>query len=119
MPSTVFALFINAPEATIETDLELLFPFAKAVFLEVATILFLGIGLGHKPKPHVPTRAVANENLVLPAPSSPPRGGRRRDDKIVLFVDEFRRHGRNPETAELQAAFHISRSTAWRYATAA
>jgi hypothetical protein len=45
--ATVFAIFGGEADA-IEHALVLLFPFAKAVFLEIATIVFLGIGM-HRP----------------------------------------------------------------------
>ena len=43
----VFAIFVHADPATIARGLELVAPFLKAIFLEVATVVFFGIGLGH------------------------------------------------------------------------
>ena len=37
--------------------------------------------------------------------------------KVVLWVDEFRRrNGRNPKIPELQAKFNLPKTTAWRAA---
>lgn len=44
----VFALVVPAQPQQIEMALVLLWPFAKAMMPEVATIVFLGLGLGHK-----------------------------------------------------------------------
>lgn len=48
----VFAIMpmTGSPEA-IENALVLLFPFAKALFLEIATIVFLGLGFEHRSRP--------------------------------------------------------------------
>lgn len=43
----VFELFLPYSAKQIEAALVLLWPFAKALMLEVATIVFLGLGLGH------------------------------------------------------------------------
>lgn len=51
--ATVFASMplVTADAATVEAWLVLMLPFAKAVFLELATIVFLGIGLGRGRRP--------------------------------------------------------------------
>lgn len=51
--ATVFAALplVTAEAAAIEAGLVLMLPFAKAVFLELATIVFLGIGLGRSQRP--------------------------------------------------------------------
>lgn len=51
--ATVFASLplVTADAATVEAGLVLMLPFAKAVFLELATIVFLGIGLGRGRRP--------------------------------------------------------------------
>lgn len=47
----VFAILpLTGTPDTIEQALVLLFPFAKALFLEIATLVFWGIGLGHGKK---------------------------------------------------------------------
>lgn len=43
----VFSLLSRVSEASIESALLLLWPFAKALMLEVATIVFFGLGFGH------------------------------------------------------------------------
>ena len=57
----VFAIFVHADPATIARGLELVAPFLKAVFLEVATVVFFGIGLGHS----------SRNNLLRPSDQQP------------------------------------------------
>lgn len=57
----VFALFMNSPQATIEKALALVGPLAKASVLELATLAFLSLGLGHKTVPKQPTSKVREE----------------------------------------------------------
>ncbi len=92
-------------------------PLLFSLLNEWVSIWAFGYGFSHRRKPQVQT--VANDTgpvLALP----PPKGGRKRDDKVIDWVREFRqRHGRSPQTTELQAVFNVSRSTAWRYSIAA
>jgi hypothetical protein len=55
----VFAVFIPRSEHELESAVSLLMPFAKAMFLEIATLILLGIGLGHVTVP-VAVHAVSN-----------------------------------------------------------
>lgn len=46
--AAVFSIIVRATPDDIERALDLLEPFVKALFLEIATLVFLGIGLGHQ-----------------------------------------------------------------------
>ncbi|KAB2912763.1 MAG: hypothetical protein F9K29_17975 [Hyphomicrobiaceae bacterium] len=65
--------FVTAEAPAIERALLLFFPFVKAMFLEIATIVFLGIGLGRRVSG---TSAVASETVSMETvPSGPSAGG--------------------------------------------
>lgn len=93
--AAVFAALpgVTASERTIERALTLFGPFVKAVFLEVATIVFLGLGLGHRARPEPPVRRaepepeaiveIAPEPRPTPPPA-PPKGPRKRKPRTVL-----------------------------------
>ena len=83
--AATLAIVLPAGAETIEHALDLLSPFVKALFLEIATLVFLGIGLGHKAAPAVGTRTVSSA-------VSPPPGGRR----------SLRKPSRFPETVALK-----------------
>lgn len=105
----VFALMLPASPASIEHAIGLLMPFAKALFLEIATLIFLGIGLGHRKvtiSESVQTSFSADdfqkakEMLVGPLPEiDPPTGGgkpRRKvtegKSNVVVFQPAERKH---------------------------
>lgn len=110
--------FVDLDAEAIAARLELWWPFVKTLVLELGTIVFLGLGLGHSDaKPLQP---------AMPAPTAPGptrkcrRGATTRDPKVVQFVSEFRkRHGRAPSIPEVKGAFpSMPKSTAWSYAKA-
>lgn len=101
--AAVFAALpgVTADERTIERGLTLFGPFIKALFLEVATIVFLGLGLGHRHRPaqepaatvSLPTAELVEirERFFTPddeprptPPTGPPRGARKRPPRRVL-----------------------------------
>lgn len=57
----VFAFASQLPETEIENALLLLWPFARAIVLELATIVFMGLGLGHQAKETPETKETAQE----------------------------------------------------------
>lgn len=60
----VIALFpLTGTEASIERAMGLLFPVAKAAFLEIATVVFFGLGFGHR-------RVPVGTMTLLPAPET-------------------------------------------------
>lgn len=114
---------ITATPDAIEERLVDLMPFVAVLIGEIATIAFIGLGLGHRAP--APTTAT----LVSAKPAPTPNGGTRRsrrgattkDSTVLAFVDGFRRrHGRNPSIPEMTAAFPaMPSSTAQRYRRAA
>ena len=84
----------------ISLPLKLLLPFVVVIIDEVATIAFLGIGIGHEPIPFQPDK------------QETPRSNETRSE------GRFRiRYGRDLAIAEAKAAFPaMRRSTAWSYA---
>lgn len=120
----VFALVLRAKVETVEAALVLLWPFAKAMMLEVATIVFFSIGLGHSighgnpvrrsvAVPSVadtvqtsfPVQLPAIETFAgrLPEPPRPPRGGRKAK-KLPANVVAFRQSKAHPVVAAIEGA---------------
>lgn len=64
----VFALLLPASPVAIEHAIGLLMPFAKALFLEIATLIFLGIGLGHRK-----VSVASVESVPVSVPAETPR----------------------------------------------
>jgi hypothetical protein len=94
-------------------------PLLFSLLNEWVSIWAFGYGFGHRRKAQV--QAVANDTgpvLALPPPS---KGGRKRDSEVIDWVRACsQRHGRTPSIPEVQAQFAtMSKSSAWRYATAA
>lgn len=107
--ATVFATLpgVTAKAEGIERGLILLLPFIKALFLEVACIVFLSIGLGHR-RPPAPAPAVVAETpaelvairerffdpepVAPPPPSPPPRPRRKRRTALGSNVVAFGSH---------------------------
>lgn len=77
----VITFIFNADRARTEQGLELLWPFANALIWELLTIVFLGLGLGHKP----PEASKAN--------AAPPRDG------LVTIADIAKDVGLSPAKA--------------------
>jgi hypothetical protein len=110
----VFALFFPADAVSIENAIVLLSPFIKAAFLEVACVIFFGIGFGHRhPVPPVSLS-------VSPVPANDTDPVPRSQAHVISWVREFHaRNGRKPQIPELQAQFHLPKTTAWRRIKAA
>jgi hypothetical protein len=78
----VIVFFFSADRDRVEHGLELLWPFANALIWELLTIVFLGLGLGHKGPSSSPSRS-----------SSPPRDG------LVTIADIAKEVGVSPTKA--------------------
>lgn len=92
-------------------------PAMLPIGLELAAWVALFFGLG--PLTHARTVSVpVAANFNHPVPPTPPRG---RDEDVIDWVREFRRHhGRDPQIPELQRQFHgTPKTTAWRRIKAA
>lgn len=111
----VFGFFVPGSDVKrIEEGLELTWPFALALVMELGTIVFLGLGFGHGAdvKSRVP--------LVPPVPANDPGPGTGSHDEVSRWVREFRaRNQRNPRIPELQQQFRLPKTTAWRRIKAA
>jgi hypothetical protein len=124
--------WVAAGEQAIERALILFGPFVKALFLEIATIVFLGIGLGHEPRPMQRTGAIMQRDELAslrakffapdppPAPS-PPKGPRRtpkRPDNVVAFkakhpvITALEQAGRPVSNRELARLMQVSEGEA-------
>ncbi len=107
----VYSVVTGFDPAAIERAIDLLFPFIKAAFLELGTLVFFGIGFRRETEPTV---------SAPPAPVSKPVPTETEvefasADKVIDWVAQFRaKHGRNPQIPELQQEFRIPKTTAWR-----
>jgi hypothetical protein len=107
----VYSILTGLDPAGIERALDLLFPFVKATFLELGTIVFFGIGFRHEAGPAVPVDARPVSQPVSLGTESEFASA----DKVIDWVREFRaKHGRDPQIPELQGEFLIPKTTAWR-----
>ena len=117
----VFAFFTRADVRAIEYGLELVWPFALALIMELGTIVFLQLGLGEaerrrKPEPN------RKEERRRPSGNGGGGGSRRRGRKnqadVVSFVEKFReKNGTTPSGSEIKNAFPgMATSTAYDYA---
>jgi hypothetical protein len=114
----VFAFFNPGTDVRrIEQGLELIWPFALALIMELGTIVFLGFGLGHG--------RLAPPGYIDAAsdPNSPTKGrrGRKSDPTILDFIERFRKlHGRTPTGAQIRTEFpDLPKSTAYDVAARA
>jgi len=112
----VFAFFNpGADVRRIEQGLELIWPFALALIMELGTIVFLGFGLGHG-------RSAVAGSIDAAAPTDPKgRRGRKSDPAVLDFIDRFRKlHGRTPTGAQIRTEFpDLPKSTAYDVAARA
>jgi hypothetical protein len=123
---------VTADEAKIERWLVLFSPFVKALFLEVATLVFLGIGIGHQRRPQRPAAteevhlAELREKFFKPEQPTPPHGPRRTrkalPSNVVAFqrpalprpesthpvIQALQQAGRPLSNRELARAMHVS-----------
>jgi hypothetical protein len=112
----VFAFFNpGADVRRIEQGLELIWPFALALIMELGTIVFLGFGLGHGQAGGQVSDSVDDR---APLDSSAPvksRRGRKSDPVVLDFIERFRKlHGRTPTGAQIRIEFpDLPRSTAY------
>jgi len=108
----VFAFFNpGADVRRIEQGLELIWPFALALIMELGTIVFLGFGLGHG-------RSAIAGSIGTEADANSPRKsrrGRKSDPAVLGFVEQFRKlHGRTPTGAQIRTEFpELPKSTAY------
>jgi len=105
------ALVIRAPVQEIEKAIGLITPLAKALILELATIVFFGLGFGHTKviKIAAPTMPTGGTMKVLPAPKQ----------EVVIEVDPvveaLRTVGKPVTNDELAAMLQVSKSTASKW----
>jgi hypothetical protein len=116
----VFAFFNPSADAgRIEQGLELIWPFALALIMELGTIVFLGFGLGHG---HAGQQIAGDASTPLDqcAPMKS-RRGRKSDPAVRGFVERFRKlHGRTPTGAQIRTEFpDLPKSTAYDVAARA
>ena len=114
----VFAFFNpGADVRRIEQGLELIWPFALALIMELGTIVFLGFGLGHG------RSAIADSIDTEASAHSLTKGrrGRKSDPAVLDFVEQFRKfHGRTPTGAQIRTEFpELPKSTAYDVAARA
>jgi hypothetical protein len=113
----VFAFFNPGAEVRqIEEGLELIWPFALALIMELGTIVFLGFGLGHGRSMHT---AASIDAAALADTKG--RRGRRSDPAVLDFIERFRElHGRAPTGARIRTEFpDLPKSTAYDVAARA
>lgn len=105
----------SADQAT--ATLMLAMPIVTTLLCELGTIVFLGIGLGHRHKPEpaaVEPVAPPPAEAPLPAPLPGPAPLNTRHGEVVSFVQAYRaQHKRDPRWSEIRAA-GFSRATASR-----
>jgi hypothetical protein len=109
----VFAFFNPGTDVhRIEQGLELIWPFALALIMELGTIVFLGFGLGHGQGGHYVSGTNAPFDPSAPIKS---RRGRKSDPAVLDFIDRFRKsQGRTPTGAQIRAEFpDLPKSTAY------
>ena len=118
----VFAFFNpGADVRRIEEGLELIWPFALALIMELGTIVFLGFGLGHGRSAQpaaasIDAAAFADHCLLMKG-----RRGRKSDPAVRDFIERFRKlHGRTPTGAQIRTEFpDLPKSTAYDVAARA
>src|SRR5215467_8813675 len=118
----VFAFFNpGTDERRIEQGLELMWPFALALIMELGTIVFLGFGLGHGQGRHHVVGSIDMSEPVDPGVPMKRRRGRKSDPAVLNFIDRFRKlHGRTPTAAQIRTEFpDLPRSTAYDVAARA
>lgn len=122
------AFFGGRDLATVERGLALLWPFIPPLVCELLTIVFLHLGFASHGRDQVgvPVPAAGSSETVVelapcndvePDTDPEPPGDR---GHVVSWVREFQaRNGRKPKIPELQAAFALPKTTAWRRIRAA
>lgn len=106
----VIHMLFGLDEKHVKAVLIVIKPFAFSLLFELTAIAAFGFAFGHR----APARAGRTAE-TQPSPETPP--GSRKDPNIVSWVQEFeRRHGRPPQIPEVQRAFNVGRTTAYRYA---
>ena len=99
----VFALALHAQPQQVELALVLLWPFAKAMMLEVATIVFLGLGLGHE--------TVSSSSAVKPVRVATVSEPETEVDPVIAALMRVKRPVTNDELA---AILGVTKGTASR-----
>ena len=108
--SRLVAALTGADPEKVKAMIVLFEPFGFALLFEATAIVALGYGFG-QPRRRAPA----------PSPQRAPRpritSSRADRDDVIDWVRAYRaRNGRDPQIPELQAAFPLPRTTAWRYA---
>jgi hypothetical protein len=118
----VFAFFNpGADVRRIEQGLELIWPFALALIMELGTIVFLGFGLGHSHSLYPEVSSIDDRDPAGPDSHTKGRRGRKSDPAVLEFIERFRKmHGRTPTGAQIRTEFpDLPRSTAYDVAARA
>jgi hypothetical protein len=118
----VFAFFNPGADVRwIEQGLELIWPFALALIMELGTIVFLGFGLGHGQGGHHVVGSIGRGKLVDQSVPPKSRRGRKSDPDVLDFIEWFRKlHGRTPTGAQIRTEFpDLPKSTAYDVAARA
>jgi hypothetical protein len=118
----VFAFFNpGTDERRIEQGLELIWPFALALIMELGTIVFLGFGLGHGQAGQLAVGTIDASPPLNPSAPTKSRRGRRSDPAVLDFIERFRKlYGRTPTGAQIRTEFpDLPRSTAYDVAARA
>src|SRR5262245_39525374 len=118
----VFAFFNpGADVRRIEQGLELIWPFALALIMELGKIVFLGFGLGHGQGGNHVTGSAETNTPSDPSECIKSRRGRKSDPAVREFVERFRKlHGRTPSGAQIRTEFpDMPKSTAYDVAARA
>jgi hypothetical protein len=105
------ALIVKAPVQEIEKAIGLITPLAKALILELATIVFFGLGFGHTKVSKISTPPPSGELKSLPAP--------KQEVVIVDPVVEALRKAKRPVTNdELADLLSVSKAQASKLVSA-
>ena len=105
----------------IEQGLELIWPFALALIMELGTIVFLGFGLAHDLGGHEVAGSVETNTPFDPSASMKSRRGRKSDPAVLNFIERFQKlHGRTPTGSQIRTEFsELPKSTAYDVAARA
>jgi hypothetical protein len=101
--------------------LELIWPFALALIMELGTIVFLGFGLGRGQRGHQVADSDGTNTPFDPRTPMKSWRGRKSDPAVRDFIDRFRKlHGRTPTGAQIRTEFpDLPKSTAYDMAARA
>ena len=108
--AVVIHMLAGLETAKVKALLLLVEPFAFALLFELTAISSFGYGFGGFRQAQIVVRTAKTPTQ----PELP--GGDRRDSRIVSWCDAYaQRHGRRPSIPEVQQAFDVGKTSAWRY----